>query len=229
MNANKPGLAALLMLAACSSSRFVPNYTPTPVFTNPTAITNSYLPLSSLQQDILSGTEGGKASRVRRTNTGTTKAFTFNGQQVMTLVVIDSAFDNDSLVEVAKDYFAQSDAGDVYYFGEDVDNYVGGQLANHEGSWLFGVNTNTLGLFLPATLSVGQKFRSEYVPGITTENNEVVSVSESVTVPTGSYTNCVKIKEILSDGAVEYKLYASGVGIVKEISEDGAIELQTHN
>ena len=63
---------------------------------------------------------------------------------------------------------------------------------------------------------------------ITTESDEVIAVSESITVPAGSYTNCVKVKEILSDGAIEYKLYAPGVGIVKEISEDGAIELQTH-
>ena len=94
---------------------------------------------------------------------------------------------------------------------------------------ILGVNTNTVGLFLPATPSVGQKLRSEDVPAITREEDEVISVSESITVPTGSYTNCVKVKEILSDGAVEYKLYAPGVGIVKEISEDGAIELQSHS
>jgi hypothetical protein len=226
----KPGFRALLLLAACGGgSEFAPNYTPTPVFTNPTNITNAYLPYANLQQDILLGTEGGKAERVVRTRTGATKNFTFNGQQVVTIVVVDSAFLNDTLVEVAKDYFAQSDAGDVYYFGEDVDNYVNGQVANHDGSWLFGVHTNTVGLFLPATPSVGQKFRPEDVPGITTESDEVISVSESVTVPTGSYTNCVKVKEILSDGAVEYKLYAPGVGIVKEISEDGAIDLQSHH
>jgi len=222
------GLAAAMFLVACSKSGFEPNYTPTPVFSTPTNITNSYLPYASLQKDVLLGTEGGKAERVSRTRTGATKTFTFNGQQVVTIVVVDSAFLNDTLVEVAKDYFAQSDAGDVYYFGEDVDNYVNGQFANHDGSWLFGVNTNTVGLFLPAGPSVGQKFRSEDVPGITTESDEVIAVSESITVPAGSYTNCVKVKEILSDGAIEYKLYAPGVGIVKEISEDGAIELQTH-
>ena len=223
------GLGAVLVLLACSESSFVPNYTPTPVFTNPTNITNAYLPYASLQRDILLGTEGGKAERVVRTRTGATKAFTFSGQQVLTIVVVDSAFQNDTLVEVAKDYYAQSDAGDVFYFGEDVDNYANGQIANHDGSWLYGVNTNTLGLFLSATPSVGQKFRPEDVPGITTESDEVISISESLTVPAGSYTSCVRIKEILSDGAVEYKLYAVGVGIVKEITEDGAIELQSHN
>lgn len=224
------GLTSVLMVVACSSnSPFEPNYTPTPVFTTPTNITNAYLPLSSLNRDSLSGTEGGVASRVTRTRTGATKAFTFNGQQVLTIVVVDSAFANGVLVEVAKDYFAQSDAGDVYYFGEDVDNYVGGQIANHDGAWLFGVNTNKVGLFLSAVPSVGQKFQSEDVPGITTENDEVISVSETVTVPSGTYTNCVRVKEILSDGAVEYKLYAAGVGIVREIPEDGVLELQSHH
>ncbi|HKA60706.1 MAG TPA: hypothetical protein VKD28_18965 [Gemmatimonadales bacterium] len=218
------------MVACSSSSSFEPNYTPTPVFTNPTNITNPFLPFSGMQRDVLTGTEGGKASRVVRTNTGTTKAFTFNGQPLLALIMIDSAFANDTLVEVATDYFAQSDAGDVYYFGEDVNNYApNGTIANHEGSWLFGVNTTVPGLFISATPSVGQKFRSEDVPGITREEDEIISISDTVTVGTGHYSNCVKIKEILSDGGTEYKLYASGVGIVKEISEDGAITLQTHN
>src|SRR6185503_1211779 len=63
------GLAAALLFAACSKSGFEPNYTPTPVFSNPTNITNSYLPYASLQRDVLLGTEGGKAERVVRTRT----------------------------------------------------------------------------------------------------------------------------------------------------------------
>jgi hypothetical protein len=45
----------------------------------------------------------------------------------------------------------------------------------------------------------------------------VVAVAETVTVPAGSYKDCVRIREELSDGSTEYKLYALGVGTVKEI------------
>lgn len=85
-------------------------------------------------------------------------AFTFDGQNVITLIVIDSAFENGQLIEVAIDYFAQSD-----------------DVANHDGAWLYGVHTDKLGLLVPASSAVGQRFRSEDVPGITAESDEVVS------------------------------------------------------
>ena len=217
------------LAAACGGQApFEPNYNPPAVFSNPTAITNLHLPLGNLTQDVLEGTEGGKPFRVTRTHTSGTKVFTFNGQPVSTIIVIDSAFENGTLIEVAKDYFAQSDHGDVYYFGEDVDNYVNGQVANHDGSWLYGVHTSTVGLFFPASPKVGDRFRSEDVPGITREDDEVVAIAETATTPAGTFQNCVRVKEILSDGAIEFKLYAPGVGIVKEITEDGESSLKSH-
>jgi hypothetical protein len=37
--------------------------------------------------------------------------------------------------------------------------------------------------------------------------------------------NCLKIQETLSDGSVEYKYYAPNVGVIKEVTEDGEINL----
>ena len=78
---------------------------------------------------------------------------------------------------------------------------------------------------MPADPKVGTKFQGENVPGITTEENEVVSVSETVTVPAGTFTNCLKIRGILSDGTMEFKYYAPDVGVVKEVTPDGEINL----
>jgi len=177
---------------------------------------------------VLDGSEGGVPHRVVRTRLAGTRAFDFHGQSVSTVIVLDSAFENGALVEVAHDYIAQSDAGDVYYFGEDVDIYTNGQITAHTGAWLFGTHTTKLGILMPAKPVAGQKFRAEDVPGITSEDDEVISTTESVTVPAGTFNNCVRIKEVLSDGAVEYKVYAAGVGIVQEISEDGSISLRSH-
>lgn len=234
-----PLLVTLLLLAAAttfllngctdSSSAFEPNYTaPTPVFTDPTAITNSHLPLAALTQDILEGTEGSQVSRVERTRLAGTKMFTVNGAAVAAMIVEDRAYLDGELVEVALDYFAQADDGTVYYLGEDVDIYAGGVVVSHEGAWLYGVNTNALGILMPGVPEVGQKFRSENVPHVTREDDEVVSVSETVTVPAGTYTDCVKIKEMMSDGEIEYKYYAPGVGVVREVPEDGDVQLQSH-
>ena len=135
-----------LMAVACGQSPFAPNYNPAAVFSNPTVITNAHLPLGSLSQDVLVGTEGGNPFTVVRTRMPGTLDFTVNGQAVQTVIVVDSAFESGQLVEVATDYFAQSDNGDVYYFGEDVDLFTGGVVTSHEGAWRFGVNTTTLGL-----------------------------------------------------------------------------------
>ena len=219
-----------LTVACGGQSPFEPNYFPPAVFTNPTLITNTHLPLGKLTQDVLEGTEGGKASRVIRTRlAGRTRAFTFGGQQVLAIIVSDTVYTAGQLAEVALDYFAQSDNGDVYYFGEDVDEYLPNGQIGHEGTWHLGIDTDKLGLFIPVSPKVGDRYRSEDVPGITREDDEVVAVNETVTVPAGTYQNCVKVKEILSDGAVEYKFYAPDVGVVREVPEDGLVDLKSHS
>ena len=224
-----PAIFAIgLTLSSCALFSSKPQPT-APVFTNPTAIINQYLPLSSLQRDILEGTEGDKHVRIERSRKAGTKTFTVHGQSVQALIVEDREFFNEELEEVTLDYFAQADDGTVYYLGEDVDIYQNGQVTSHEGAWLYGVHTDKLGIFFPANPKVGDKFRSEDVPAITQEDDEVVSVSESVTVPAGTFGNCVKIKEILSDGEIEYKYFAPGVGIIKEVPQDGEVNLKSHN
>jgi hypothetical protein len=225
-------LAILSLPALAPSARGqspgAPNYNPPLAFTHPTTVTNPYLPLSSLNQDVLSGSEDGKPARVVRTRIAETRTFMVSGRPVETIIVIDSAFEGNELDEVAHDYMAQSDNGDVYYFGEDVDNYKDGKIANHEGAWMYGKTAKKLGILFPATPKVGQRFRSEDVPHITREDDEVVSLNETVTVPAGSYRNCVKIKETPSDGGHEYKVYCAGVGVVQEIPEEGRLDLQSH-
>jgi hypothetical protein len=201
---------------------------PAPVFTKPTAITNPYLPLARLNQDILEGTEDGQAVRIERTRKMGTRTFMINGQQVPALIMEDREFAGGALKEVTLDYFAQSDDGTVYYLGEDVDIYKNGQVVSHEGAWLYGVHTQTLGILMPANPKVGDKFQSENVPGITREDDEVLSVSETVTVPAGTYTSCLKIQEKLSDGGIDYKYFAPNVGVVKEVPEDGEVNLISH-
>jgi hypothetical protein len=198
-------------------------------FTNPREITNPYLPLASLEQDILEGKEGGKPLRVARTiKPDLHKTFKVGKQKVEALAMEDREFENGALAEVTLDYFAQADDGTVYYLGEDVDEYKDGKVSGHSGAWLYGKQAKVPGVMMPAQPKVGDKFRSEDVPPITTEDNEVLSASETVTVPAGTYENCLKVKEVLSDGGVEYKYYAKGVGCVREVPQDGDVPLKSH-
>lgn len=198
-----------------------------PVFSNPTTITNQYLPLSSLKQDILEGTEKGKKLRVERTMKPGTKTFVVNGRPVQAAIMEDREFLSGELEEVTLDYFAQSDGGDVHYMGEDVDNYKKGKVVAHEGGWLYGKDTKHMGTIFPGHPQIGMKFQLENVRSGLFEKDEVVALSETVTVPAGTFKNCVKIKEI-SEDETEYKYYAPGVGVIKEAPEDGEVNLISH-
>jgi hypothetical protein len=194
-------------------------------FSHPREITNRWLPLASLKRDILER----KGDRVERTaRPGAHKTFKIAGQTVEALAVEDREFVGGKLTEVTLDYSAQADDGTVCYLGEDVDEYKNGKVVGHPGAWLLGKDTETPGILMPAHPRVGDKFKFEAVPHITWEQDEVVSVSETVVVPAGTFQNCVKIKEKTSDGDMEYKLYAPGVACVEEIEAEGRLPLVSH-
>jgi hypothetical protein len=52
----------------------------------------------------------------------------------------------------------------------------------------------------------------------------VVSLSDSVTVPAGSFPGCLLTEESspLEPGTVEHKDYAAGIGVVLTIEDDGS-------
>lgn len=198
-------------------------------FTHPREITNPYLPLVSLKQDILEGKEGAKTVRIERTaKPEIHRTFKIGKQTVEALAVEDREFENGEIAEVAMDYFVQADNGTVLYLGEDVDEYKNGKVASHEGSWMFGKDTKTPGVMMPGQPKVGDKFKSEDVSKDINEVDEVLSLTETVTTPAGTYKNCLKIKEKLADGAIEYKYFASGIGCVREVPAEGDVLLKSH-
>ena len=203
-----------------------PGFAEEPVrFSHPRRITNPFLPLGSLKQDVLESTDG----RIERTvKPDVRNVFSIQGQTVEALAVEDREFEKGKLAEVTLDYFAQADDGTVYYLGEDVDEYKNGKFTGHSGAWLYGKDTTRLGVLMPGKPKIGEKFRSEDVPKITREDDEILSMSEIVTVPSGTYRGCLKIKEKPSDGWSEYKYYAPGVGCVKEEESDAHYVLTSH-
>lgn len=198
-------------------------------FSHPRDITNPFVPLATLKEDVLEGTEDGKKIRIMRTvMPNKHKSFTIAGQKVDALVVEDREYEDGVIAEVAIDYFAQDDAGTVFYLGEEVDEYAGGKLKRHKGSWMFGKDTQIPGVLFPAHPKVGTRFKSEDVSKDINEKDEVVSVSETVVTPAGTYKNCVKVREKLADGTTEYKYYAPGVGVVREAPPKGDVLLKSH-
>jgi hypothetical protein len=198
-------------------------------FSHPQEITNPYLPLASLKQDILEGKEGANTIRIERTaRPDLHKKFKLGKQTVQALAVEDREIENGQVAEVAIDYFAQADDGTVLYLGEEVDEYKNGKIVGHSGSWMLGRDTKIPGVLFPGTATLGDKFRSEDVSKEIREDDEVMALAETVTTPAGIFRDCIKVKERLADGAIEFKYYAKGVGVVREVPADGDVLLKSH-
>jgi hypothetical protein len=112
---------------------------------------------------------------------------------------------------VARDYFAQADDGSVWYFGEDVDNYEDGVLADHDGTWLAG-RDGPPGMIMPARPAVGDVYRPENIPGRVFEEVTVRKVDRTVPGPRGRVAGAVVVEEELEDGTRELKTFAPGYG-----------------
>ncbi len=135
---------------------------------------------------------------------------------VKVTVVRDRVWQGDELVEDTRDWYAQDRDGNVWYFGEDVDNYQNGRLANHSGSWESGVNGAKAGIIMKANPMVGDAYRQEFLRGQAEDIGEVLSLNESITTSLGGYQNCLKTKDWtpLEPRIVEHKTYCREVGNV---------------
>jgi hypothetical protein len=123
---------------------------------------------------------------------------TINGETkkvmgVETLIYRDKVWLDNELVEDTKDYLAQDNEGNVWYFGEDVDNYEDGKLKDHSGSWLAGVDGAQPGIWMKAKHTVGDSYRQEYYKNEAEDMQDVVSINETITTKLGTYKNCVKM------------------------------------
>jgi hypothetical protein len=122
------------------------------------------------------------------------------------------------LVEVSRNFFAtDKNTADVYYFGEDVDNYKDGRVADHESAWRAGERGARFGLMIPGRPKKGDRFYQEIAPKVAMDRVEIVSTDETVKTPAGTFEHCVHLKETSAlDGDVSHKWHAAGVGIVKD-------------
>lgn len=142
---------------------------------------------------------------------------------VQTTVVHDVVKLDGSLEEDTFDWYAQDKAGNVWYFGEDTKQYDHGVLVDSVGSWEAGKNNAQAGIIMLADPQKGDTYQQENSPGVVADMARVVSLDETVTVPFGTFTHCLKTTDWtpLEPGVRESKFYAPGVGVVLEESSRG--------
>jgi hypothetical protein len=182
-----------------------------PSFSNPTEITNPLNPVAEVSSAIVGGRVDGDPLRIEITLLPETRLIEWNGESVEALVSQFVAYRGVRMKEVALDFYAQSDDGDVWYFGEDVFNYADdGHIADMEGAWLAG-RDGPAGIITPAEPRVGDAYRSENIPGLVFEESTVKAIGKTVDGPRGPVEGAFVIDEHHPDGP-EIKKWAPGYG-----------------
>lgn len=161
--------------------------------------------------------EKGRSLRVEITVTEKTKVV----DGIETRVVHDVVSDERTKrpVEVTDDWYAQDKFGNVWYLGEDTQEYENGKPTTKKGSWEAGENGAQAGVIVLSEPQVGDEYRQEYLAGEAEDAARVLSRDERVRVPLDAYENCLMTRDFtpLDPEVLEYKYYAEGVGPVLTI------------
>jgi len=186
-------------------------------------IDNPWLPFKPGSVWRYTGTKDGKRAKDITTVTSRTEVVA----GVPCVVVDDKLFLNGKLEETTLDYYVEDTAGNVWYFGEDTQELdANGNITSTEGSWRTGIDGAVPGIFMEADPVVGHAFQQEYLKGQAEDHFEVLSLSASVTVPAGTYSNVLLTKEWtpLEPDVLDHKFYVRGIGEVREVAVKGPKE-----
>ena len=138
---------------------------------------------------------------------------------IITRIVEEREWKNGQLIEVSRNFFAMcKETKDVFYFGEEVDDYNNGKVSGHGGEWRADTPNTKPGLIMSGTPKVGMKYYQEIAPGIAMDRAEVISLNEKLQTPAGTFNKCLKTKEgsALKIWEKEFKIYAEGIGLMKD-------------
>ena len=184
-------------------------------------VDNKFFPLNPGTRYVAVGEEDGE--RIRNVTLVTEERKEILG--ISAVVVLDRVFGEDGqLIEKTFDWYAQDDRGNVWYLGEDTKEFEDGQVVSTEGSWEAGVKGAVAGIIMPAHPQVGQHYQQEFFEGEAEDEARVTARGFDVTVPYGTFHNCLKTLEWtrLEPGVSEAKMYCPGIGFVKAKGIEGS-------
>jgi hypothetical protein len=138
---------------------------------------------------------------------------------IITRIVEEREWKKGQLIEVSRNFFAMCmETKDVFYFGEDVDDYKNGKVIGHSGEWRADTPGTKPGLIMSGAPKVGMKYYQEIAPDIAMDRAEIVSLNEKLKTPAGTFDKCLKTKEgsALKFWEKEFKIYAEGIGLIQD-------------
>jgi len=181
---------------------------------------NYYFPLWPGYGLLLEGEEEDEGETVEIGVLVTVLTDTETVDGVETRVVEERESEDGELVEVSRNFMAICrETGDLWYFGEDVDDYEDGEIVGHGGAWRAGVDGAVAGVLQPGSPMNGARFQQELAPGVAEDRAEVIGKIDEVVVPAGTFH---EVLEVLDTDALEpesegdVKLYAPGVGLIQD-------------
>lgn len=143
--------------------------------------------------------------------------------------VVDRSFLDGELRETTTQWLAQDASGNVWRFGEETVEIVGGLPVVSEDSWEAGVDGALPGMVLAADPRVGDVYIVNRPDG-GIDVATVLSLGTSEAVPAGVFQGCMEIEESNPEDPEDKDriLYAPGVGVVSESSASGSVELVSY-
>ena len=213
--------AAAGVKSACGDP-YNPAITPAD-FTNahgkPNPIDNPYNPLRPGTTYVYDGSKDGEAQHDVVAVTKSTKSII----GVTTVVVRDIVTVAGFLAEDTREWFAQDNAGNEWYFGEDTKEYdQQGNVISTFGSWEAGVDGAKPGIVMEAAPAIGDTYRQELRAAVAEDMASVASLDETITVPYGTFDQVLKTKEFSCiEAGLDYKYYAQGIGFIYGVARGG--------
>lgn len=215
-------VASFAALSGPSTSLALPNRHPGPEQFVP-RVANPWFPLRPRTAFVYRGVKDGLPSRDVVMVTTATKTI----EGIRCTVVRDRLYLSGRLRERTRDWYAQDDDGNVWYFGEDTAELSpNGDIRTREGSWQAGVRGARAGISMPARPRRGQTGLQELYKGHAEDHFRVVSLTANVRTPAVKSERALLTREWtpLEPGVVDHKLYVRGVGLALEQTVTGGDE-----
>ena len=73
----------------------------------------------------------------------------------------------------------------------------------------------------------GEKYREEFYEGVAEDEAQVIQTQKDVTIDLGTFENCITTRNWtkLEPGIIEQKIYAPGVGLIREINHREKVQI----
>ena len=188
------------------------------------SITNPYLPFPVGRTLTYRGIKDG----VTQTDVVHVTSDTRVLEGITAVAVSDVATHDGKLLEKTTDWYAQDKQGNVWYLGERTAAYSHGHI-DHSGSWLAGIHDGEPGIVMKAHPQVPDAYRQEFLRGQAEDTAWIVNRGGSFKLPFRVVHNVLTSYEftVLEPTVLDKKIYAPGLGIVKEEAALGPKETAT--